>query len=1445
SEKLSTYANKKKFLKERAFWQKIEFVEVPQIPKDFGGDDNYIKDARNESFMLDVEQTELLLTRVNEAFKTEINDVLLTMLAMGINKTFGHNRVLIALEGHGREEILEDINISRTLGWFTCVYPVLIEILHAGDLGRQIKEIKETLRQIPNKGIGYGILKYLTLAENKKEIEFKVKPEISFNYLGQFDADLRQISSFAIAKESIGNSQSPNNRREYVIDVTGMISNKRLTISFSYNEKHFKPETILALIRNFESELKRLIVFCCAKEIPERTPADFTFKGLSIETVDRLMKEYPHVEDIYTLTPMQEGLLFHALADDTSHSYFEQMSYRLHGQFDVDLIEKSLNELFKRHDVLRTAFVSKGIERPVQMVLKDRNIDFYYEDISQLRQRQEKENFIETFKKRDKDRSFDLNKEPLMRVAIFRIAESEFEFTWSYHHILMDGWCLGIINTEFFKIYTSYLANKPYRLPEVRPYRTYIQWLERLDSEKSARYWENYLDSFEEQTGIPRIEISTKQENRYKNETFDVELDKEKTASLNRLASGNYVTLNIVTQALWGILVGKYNGKEDVVFGTVVSGRPFELEGIESMVGLFINTIPVRIRFEERMKFNSLVRKTQEEALLSEPNHYHPLALIQARSNLKQNLFDHLYAFENYPLTEQLEGFNSADVSDKRNSLSFKLTNVDIFEQIHYDFNIVLAGADRLKITFRYNGNIYDNDYVERIAIRYCLLFDQIIENEAIELGDLIIISDLEKKQLLYDFNNTEAGYPKDKTIHQLFAEQAEHNPDGTAVVSCGHAFTTRTDTDNNMITYRQLHDQSDRLAALLIEKGVLTDSIVGIMMKRSLEMMAGIMSILKAGGAYLPIDPDYPQERIDYMLKDSGTLICLTDDEKKKITNCQLSIVKSQLSISQLRGPLHHSSFINHHSNHLAYIIYTSGTTGKPKGVLIEHGNVVRLLFNDRCLFDFNANDTWTMFHSYCFDFSVWEMYGALLYGGKLIIIPKIVSQDPQAFLFLLKKHQVTILNQTPSAFYNLITEEMKSPDQALDLRYVIFGGEALSPAKLKEWQKKYPGTKLINMFGITETTVHVTYKEITAKEIESGISCIGKPIPTLSTYIFNRDLKLVPIGTPGELCVGGRGVGRGYLNRPELSHEKFVSNSYKKHERLYKSGDQAKLFNDGEMEYLGRIDQQVQIRGFRVETGEIENRLLKHDDIRDAVVIAKKDKDSNIFLTAYIVSDIDLSISQLREFVANELPEYMIPAYFVRVQQIPLTLNGKLDKSKLPEPDVIRGEEYIPPANEIEEQLVVAWKEVLGLEKIGVEDNFFNIGGDSIKVIRLANSINNRLQTNIKILDLFTNNTVRELAQVIKNGVVTPHNNELAETEKEVAELKARIIKSGKMPEDVEDVFPMSDIEKGMIFHAYENSDEAIYHDQFVYHRKFPGFEPDIFRKALDLLTEKHSIL
>ena len=649
---------------------------------------------------------------------------------------------------------------------------------------------------------------------------------------------------------------------------------------------------------------------------------------------------------------------------------------------------------------------------------------------------------------------------------------------------------------------------------------------------------------------------------------------------------------------------------------------------------------------------------------------------------------------------------------------------------------------DRIGFTLEYCTRLFCKETMARLGQYYLNLLERIVANDRMSLAELDLITEADQRRLLYDFNATAADYPRNQTIHGLFEEQAERSPDGIAVV-----------LGEQHLSYGELNARANQLARRLREKGVGRDAIVELVVERSLEMIVGILGILKAGGAYLPIDPDYPKDRIAYVLEDSHTGILLVLEETREKVDFQgeVMVLDDPAVYSGNSGNLMR---INQPGD-LAYIIYTSGTTGKPKGAMIEHKNVVRLMFNEKMRFDFNRNDIWTMFHSYSFDFSVWEMYGALLYGGKLILIPKMTAKDSGGYLKLLKEEKVTVLNQTPSAFYRLLEEETRQPDSLLRLRYIIFGGEALHPAKLQPYREKYPATQLINMYGITETTVHVTYKEITAAEIKTNISNIGVPIPTLSTYVMDKNLRLLPVGIPGELCVGGDGVARGYLNQPELTAQKFVANPYQPDERLYRSGDLVRRLANGELEYLGRIDHQVKIRGFRIELGEIETVLRQYPGIKDLVVLARSagDAEGTKRLVAYVVLQEGArpADSSLRAFLREKLPDYMAPAFFIFVDEMPLTANGKINLRALPEPDSHRvsvSADYAPPETAAEKVLAEIWASVLGLERAGIRDNFFDSGGDSILAIKVVAQAKQR-GINLSINQIFQYLTIHELAQ------------------------------------------------------------------------------------------------
>jgi len=654
---------------------------------------------------------------------------------------------------------------------------------------------------------------------------------------------------------------------------------------------------------------------------------------------------------------------------------------------------------------------------------------------------------------------------------------------------------------------------------------------------------------------------------------------------------------------------------------------------------------------------------------------------------------------------------------------------------------------------WEYNTDLFNSETIERMTGHFLTLLEGIIANPREQVSQLPLLTKVEQQQLLIDGHNTEVDYPVDKCIHQLFEEQVERTPNAVAVVFEGQ-----------QLTYSELNYRANQLAHYLQSLGVKPDELVGICVERSLEMIVGLLGILKAGGAYVPLDPDYPQERLSFMLKDSQVKVLVTQAKLvESIPEHQAQLICLDTEWEKIAQNIPSNPESGVKPDNLTYIIYTSGSTGKPKGVLVNHANVVRLFAATDSWYHFNSNDVWTLFHSYAFDFSVWEMWGALLYGGRLVIVPYLVTRSPESFYELLCQEKVTILNQTPTAFRQLIQAE-QSTDNDLSLRLVIFGGEALEINSLQPWFDRHGDQfpQLVNMYGITETTVHVTYRPLSRADVNNTASVIGRPLPDLQVYLLDKYLQPLPVGVPGEMYVGGAGVTRGYLNRPELTTERFISNPFENANpqsptpKLYKTGDLARYLPNGELEYLGRIDNQVKIRGFRIELGEIEALLASHPQIWETVVLVWDDTRGDKRLVAYIVPqpEITVIIDEIRQFLTAKLPGYMVPNAFVILEALPLTANGKIDRRALPPPESSSeaSDKYVAPRTPMEEILATIWSEVLKVQKVGINDNFFELGGHSLLATQLVAQIRDRLKIELPLRQLFNSATLAELAQGIE---------------------------------------------------------------------------------------------
>ncbi|MEW9702890.1 amino acid adenylation domain-containing protein, partial [Paenibacillus sp. SI8] len=1043
-----------------------------------------------------------------------------------------------------------------------------------------------------------------------------------------------------------------------------------------------------------------------------------------------------HVQDMYFLSPMQEGMLFHYVMDQgKSNAYFEQMSIRIQGTLDVDLFSLSLNRIAQRHDVFRTIFLYEKVKRPVQVVLKERPIQAYYENISGLPE-QERELYVERFKQTDLEQGFDLTKDTMMRISILQTGETDYQVIWSHHHILMDGWCLGIIVGELFQIYAALREQAPIQLDRTFPYSDYMKWLERQDKEEAKRFWSEALDGYEQLASVPqRATDDPGISSGYKQEEFTIRFDEKLTAQLQQLASRHQVTLNTVFQSIWGIVLQRYSHANDVVFGSVVSGRPSQVVGIEKMVGLFINTIPVRVKSSSDDTFSDVLRSVQRGALSAEPFTYLPLAEVQAQTVLANQLFNHILVFENYPVEESVQN------GSIESQLGFEATDVSMVEQTSYDLNLLVMPGRELGVRLNFNANVYDRHFLQRIEGHLHTVARTIVEQPELRLRDLAMITDEEQRHLI-QLNGAREEVPGDLTIHRMFEQQAEKTPDEVAVV-----FGKR------QLTYRELNEKANQLARTLRGKHVGADQAVGIMVERSLDLVVGILGILKAGGAYVPIDPELPEERVGYMLGNSGAAILLT--QSHLIGKAAFDGEILDLSNDALYDSDGSNLVLSDSPDQLFYIIYTSGTTGKPKGVMLEHRNMVNLLHHVFRHGNIHYGSRVLQYTTMSFDVCYQEIFSTLCSGGNLYLIDGETKREVHKLLHFIEEAQIEVLF-LPVSFLKFIFNEQEFASQVPScVRHIVTAGEQLVVTnQLRSYLQKND-VHLHNHYGPSETHVVTIFQMDPHGDIPE-LPSIGRPISNNGIYILNESLQLQPFGAPGELFIAGDNVGRGYRNNDELTVEKFIQNPYRAGERMYRTGDLARWMPDGNLAFLGRIDHQVKIRGHRIELGEIESQLLNHPSVTAAAVLDRKDAQGGTYLCAYYVSDRPLQSLELRTYLLQTLPEYMIPSFFMELGKLPVTPNGKTDRRSLPEPEgeIVSGTAYAPPTNVVEEALLPIWQEVLGVERVGIHDNFFSLGGHSLKAMTLMSRINKHFNADIPLRMLFESPTAEGLARKIREA-------------------------------------------------------------------------------------------
>ncbi|CAD5977262.1 Gramicidin S synthase 2 [Planktothrix rubescens] len=1049
----------------------------------------------------------------------------------------------------------------------------------------------------------------------------------------------------------------------------------------------------------------------------------------------------------------QQRLWFLDQLQPNSALYNIPMVLRLQGNLNQGALEQSLWSICDRHEVLRTNFVTIN-GQPTQVIQTTRET-ISVVDLQDLPIQEQAEK-TQQLKQKQATQPFDLAKESLIRITLVVLSETEHLLLVCMHHIISDGWSIEVFIHELTTLYNAYPQNQPANLaPLPIQYADFAiwqrQWLQGDVLQTQLNYWQNQLADapalLSLPTDHPRPAVQS-----FVGAYQEFSLSPALSQALTELSRKQGVTLFMTLLAAFDALLYRYTGSSDILVGTPIANR--NRSEIEGLIGFFVNTLVLRTNLADNPSFSQLLTRVREVAMDAYAHQDLPFEMLvealQPERDLSHTpLFQVAFVLQNTPKSEiAMTGLTVTDLPPENTTAKFDLT----LAMVNTD--------DGLKGVWEYNTDLFESSTIERLAGHFLNLLGGIVANPQARISQLPLLTESETNQLLIEWNNTQVDYPQIKCIHQLFEEQAERTPDAIAVVF-----------ENQQLTYAELNDRANQLAHYLRKLGVKPDELVGICLERSLDMIVGLLAILKVGGAYVPIDPDYPQERISFMLQDTQVKIILTCESlQNSLQNHQTIVICLDKDWQQINQASLENLNSTVSADNLAYVIYTSGSTGIPKGVIVTHQAVNRLVLNTNYI-QFTPDDRVVQASNIAFDAATFEIWGALLNGAKIIIIAKSVLLSPQELALSLKENQISVLFLT-TAFFNQLANLV--PQAFSSLRCLLFGGEAVEPKWVQEVLEKGAPQRLLHVYGPTENTTFSSWYLVENVASTATTIPIGKAIANTQIYLLDKNLQPVPIGVVGELHIGGMGLAKGYLNRPELTQEKFIPNPFEKDEvipptplnkdgnepsKLYKTGDLARYLPDGNIEYLGRIDNQVKIRGFRIELGEIEALLNQNEDVQSACVIAREDNPGDKRLVAYLVPqpEIILTIDEIRQFLKAKLPDYMVPNAFVILEALPLTPNGKIDRRALPAPDLQSKGEYIAPRNPIEEKIAQIWAEVLKLERVSIEDNFFELGGHSLLATQVISRCQEAFEIALPLRYLFESPTIAQLSAVILTELQT----------------------------------------------------------------------------------------
>ncbi|WP_213940804.1 non-ribosomal peptide synthetase [Pseudomonas sp. dw_612] len=1345
--RLQAYAGSESLREELSWWQLQLAGPSVELPCDRpqGGQQN--RHAKTVSVRLDAERTRQLLQQVPSAYRTQVNDLLLTALARVMCRWSGHESALIQLEGHGRETLFDEIDLTRTVGWFTSAYP--LRLVPAQGQGDSIKSIKEQLRGVPHKGLGYGVLRYLADDLCRQTMAALPVAPITFNYLGQFDRSFGADALFRPLDEPVGAAHDPHAPLPNELSVDSQVYGGELVLRWTFSAERHDPQTISDLADAYLGELHSLIEHCLQDGAGGLTPSDFPLARLTQPQLDALPIPAAVIEDVYPLTPMQEGMLLHTLLEPGTGLYYMQDRYRINSELDPERFAQAWQAVIARHEALRASFCWNVGEDMLQVIHKPGSTPIEYLDWTAIADI-EQEPKLQALLKSEREAGFDLLNQAPFHLRLIKVGAARYWFMMSNHHILIDAWCRSLLMNDFFEIYMALGEGRDAQLAVPPRYRDYIGWLQRQSLAEARQWWKTNLQGFERTTPIPSDRPFLREHagdsggmivgDRY------TRLDARDGAQLRELAQAHQLTINTFAQAAWALVLRRLSGDRDVLFGVTVAGRPVDMPQMQRTVGLFINSIALRVKMPEddqRVSVRQWLSGLLDSNMQLREYEYLPLVTIQENSELPkgQPLFDSLFVFENAPV--------EVSVLDRAQSLN--ATSDSGRTHTNFPLTAVCYPGDDLGLHISYDQRYFDETTVERMLGEFKRLLLALVQGFHGDMADLPLLGTEEQDFLVHGCNQSEHEYPLEKSYVELFEAQVAQHPQRIAA-SCL----------DRLHSYVELNQRSNRLGHALIAAGVGRDQPVALLAERNLDLLGMIIGSFKAGAGYLPLDPGLPSQRLSRIIDLSRTplLVCTQACHEQAVALLEefacahrpklLVWEDVQASDASVQNPGIYSA-----PDNLAYVIYTSGSTGLPKGVMVEQRGMLNNQLSKVPYLNLSAADVIAQTASQSFDISVWQFLAAPLFGARVDIVPNTVAHDPQGLLAHVQSQGITVLESVPSLIQGMLAQDRISLD---GLRWMLPTGEAMPPELAHQWLLRYPDIGLVNAYGPAECSDDVAFFRVDMASTRGSYLPIGTPTDNNRLYLLDGALELVPLGAVGELCVAGTGVGRGYVSDPLRTAQVFVPNPFgEPGDRLYRTGDLARRRSDGVLEYVGRIDHQVKIRGYRIELGEIEARLHEQPEVRDGAVGVQEGVNGKHLVGYLVAADSALNPSErlerIKQRLRAELPEYMVPLHWLWLDKLPLNANGKLDRKALPALEIgqLQSQDYQAPRNELEQTLADIWAEVLKVEKVGVRDNFFELGGHSLLATQIASRVQKSLQRDVPLRAMFECSTVEELAEYI----------------------------------------------------------------------------------------------